>query len=156
MQQHTSCSPKMGIMMPETCWESTDNKHLTVTSCWFSLSLHNVSVNLYKTKISESWGKCEENIPHINTSLEDGIFCFVLNLSRLLKLSPCTKTAVFKCISAAIKCYCREHIFIDHVDSSQYWTTLTVSIHITLINVDFLLSFFGKWEGIDHETFRTN
>jgi len=27
--------------MPETCWESIDNKHLTVPSCWFSLSLHN-------------------------------------------------------------------------------------------------------------------
>ena len=32
---------KMGIMMPETCWESVDNKHLTVASCWFSLLLHN-------------------------------------------------------------------------------------------------------------------
>jgi len=45
--QHTTCSNtclvhlKMGIMMPETCWESIDNKHLTVVSCWFSLSLHN-------------------------------------------------------------------------------------------------------------------
>jgi len=25
-------------MMPETCWESVDNKHLTVASCWFFLS----------------------------------------------------------------------------------------------------------------------
>ena len=45
--QHTTCSNsclvllKMGIMMPEICWESIDNKHLTVASCWFSLSLHN-------------------------------------------------------------------------------------------------------------------
>jgi len=45
--QHTTCSnirlvlQKMGIMMPETCWESVDNKHLTVASCWFFLSLHN-------------------------------------------------------------------------------------------------------------------
>ena len=31
---------KMGIMMPETCWECVDNKYLTVASCWFSLSLH--------------------------------------------------------------------------------------------------------------------
>ena len=44
--QHTTWSNtrlvilKMGIMMPETCWESIDNKHLTVASCWFSLSLH--------------------------------------------------------------------------------------------------------------------
>ena len=30
---------KMGIMMPETCWDSVDNKHLFVASCWFSLSL---------------------------------------------------------------------------------------------------------------------
>ena len=33
---------KMGIMMPETCWEIVDNKHLTVVSCWFSLSLHDL------------------------------------------------------------------------------------------------------------------
>jgi len=45
--QHTACSNtrlvllKMDIMMPETCWEIVDNKHLTVASCWFSLSLHN-------------------------------------------------------------------------------------------------------------------
>ena len=46
--QHTTCSNtrlvllKMGIMMSETCWECTDNKHLTVASCWFSISLHNL------------------------------------------------------------------------------------------------------------------
>jgi len=46
--QHTTCSNtrlvllKVGIMMPETCWESIDNKHLTVASYWFSLSLHNL------------------------------------------------------------------------------------------------------------------
>ena len=46
--QHTTCSSirlvllEMGIMMPETCWESVDNKHITVASCWFSLSLHNL------------------------------------------------------------------------------------------------------------------
>ena len=28
--------------MPETCWESVDNKHLTLASCWFSLSLHDL------------------------------------------------------------------------------------------------------------------
>jgi len=45
--QHTTCSNtrlgllNMGIMMPETCWEVVENKHLTVASCWFSLSLHN-------------------------------------------------------------------------------------------------------------------
>jgi len=45
--QHTTCSNtrlgllKMGKMMPETCWESIDNKHLTVASCWFSISLLN-------------------------------------------------------------------------------------------------------------------
>ena len=46
--QNTTCDNtrlgllKMGIMMPETCWESIDNKHLTLVSCWFSLSLHNL------------------------------------------------------------------------------------------------------------------
>ena len=45
--QHTTCSNirlvllKMGIMMPETCWDSVDNKHLIVAFCWFSLYLHN-------------------------------------------------------------------------------------------------------------------
>ena len=29
-------------MMPETCWEIVKNKHLTLASCWFSLSLHNL------------------------------------------------------------------------------------------------------------------
>jgi len=29
-------------MMPEICWEIVKNKHLTVASCWFSLSLHNL------------------------------------------------------------------------------------------------------------------
>jgi len=29
---------KMGIMMPETCWEIVKNKHLIVASCWFSLT----------------------------------------------------------------------------------------------------------------------
>ena len=29
-------------MMPETCWEIVKNEHLTVASCWFSLSLHNL------------------------------------------------------------------------------------------------------------------
>jgi len=48
LAQHTTCSNtsfvllKMGIMMPETCWESIAIKHLTVASCWFSLSLHNL------------------------------------------------------------------------------------------------------------------
>jgi len=46
--QHNTCSNtrlvllKMGIMMPETCSEIVKNKHLTVASCWFSLSLHNL------------------------------------------------------------------------------------------------------------------
>jgi len=46
--QHTTCSNtrlvllKMGIMMTEKCWGSIDNKHLTVASGWFSISLHNL------------------------------------------------------------------------------------------------------------------
>jgi len=40
MQKHTVfVLLKMGIMMPKTCWDSVDNKHLIVASCWFSLSL---------------------------------------------------------------------------------------------------------------------
>jgi len=56
---------KMGIVMPETCWESVDNKHLTVASCWFALSLHNLLTmhghrNLKKTTVSLS---CSRNHP---------------------------------------------------------------------------------------------
>jgi len=56
--QHTTCSNtrlvllKMGIMMPETCREIIDNKHLTVASCWFSISLqgecHSQSLDIQK------------------------------------------------------------------------------------------------------------
>jgi len=39
-------------VMPETCWEIIDNKHLTVASCWFSLSLP-------KLKYEKNWaGGC--------------------------------------------------------------------------------------------------
>jgi len=60
--QHTTCSNtrlvlrKMGIMMPEICWESVDNKHLTVASCSFSLSLHkkfHSSVNIHSLYMLE-------------------------------------------------------------------------------------------------------
>ena len=40
--------------MPETCWEIVKNKHLTLASCWFSLSLHNLSYNYYVTGIAQS------------------------------------------------------------------------------------------------------
>jgi len=46
--QHITCSNirlvllKIDIMMPETCREIVKNKLLTVASCWFSLSLHNL------------------------------------------------------------------------------------------------------------------
>ena len=43
---------KMGIMMPETCWENIDNKHLTVASCWFSLLLHDVKQIIHDV----TWG----------------------------------------------------------------------------------------------------
>ena len=45
-EQHTKCSNrafvllKMGIMLPETCWDRCNNKHLIVASCWFFLSSH--------------------------------------------------------------------------------------------------------------------
>jgi len=51
--QHTTYSNtrlvllKMGIIMPETCWKGIDNKHLTVASCWFALSLHILSSYLF-------------------------------------------------------------------------------------------------------------
>ena len=48
-EQHTKCSNrafdllKMDIMMPETCWDRSNNKHLIVASCWF-FSLHTLRV----------------------------------------------------------------------------------------------------------------
>jgi len=42
--QNTKCSNvvfvllKMGITIPETCWDRSNNKHLIVASCWFFLS----------------------------------------------------------------------------------------------------------------------
>jgi len=58
--QHTTCSNtrlgllNMSIMMPETCWESVDNKHLTVASCWFSLSLHNLKQFCFDSSLGYS------------------------------------------------------------------------------------------------------
>ena len=49
---------KMGKMMPETCWDSVDNKHLIVESCWFSLSLSlslfTISAASFVATLSES------------------------------------------------------------------------------------------------------
>ena len=48
-EQHTKCSNrafdllKIDIMMPETCWDRSNNKHLIVASCWF-FSLHTLRV----------------------------------------------------------------------------------------------------------------
>jgi len=67
--QHTTCSNtrlgllKMGIMMPETCWESVYNKHLTVASCWFPLSLHYRQVSFYTT---DTFLKSHINWNHAN------------------------------------------------------------------------------------------
>ena len=61
--QHTTCSNtrlgllKMGIMMPETCSESVDNEHLTVASCWFSLSLHNL-LTMHGHRNLKRWWNC--------------------------------------------------------------------------------------------------
>jgi len=65
--QHTTCSNtrlgllKMGIMMPETCWEIVKNKHLTVASCWFSLSLHKVFAIDNKTNYAREMKRLEGN-----------------------------------------------------------------------------------------------
>jgi len=56
--QHTTCSNtrlgllKMGIMMPETCWKIVHNKHLTVASCWFSLSQ---TLNCLYVFVDDEW-----------------------------------------------------------------------------------------------------
>ena len=66
--QHTTCSNtrlvllKMAIMMPEICYESVDNKHLTVASCWFSLSLHEII-----TVCCEDLTKCINTLRKIPT-----------------------------------------------------------------------------------------
>ena len=53
LSQHVS-----GIMMPKTCWESIDNKHLTVASCWFSLSLHNLLTMHGHRNLKKKWFIC--------------------------------------------------------------------------------------------------
>jgi len=60
--QHTTCSNtrlvllKIGIMMPETCSESIDNKHLIVASCWFfSLSLHDCQVQILRSDSPQNY-----------------------------------------------------------------------------------------------------
>ena len=68
--QHTTCSNthlvllKMGIMMPETFWESIDNKCLTAASCWFSLSLHNSWLNSTQFCISYTLYRCTNSLQY--------------------------------------------------------------------------------------------
>ena len=81
--QHTTCSNtrlvllKMDIMMPETCWESIDNKHLTAASCWFSISLHSLLTmhghrNLkLKIKIWVQLTEIIASVPKANKSQEN-------------------------------------------------------------------------------------
>ena len=70
--QHTTCSNirlvllKMGIMMPETCWESIDNKHLTVASSWFSLSLHNLLTMHGHRNLKLFWWSSYIRLPVVN------------------------------------------------------------------------------------------
>ena len=46
----------LNIMMPETCWGSVDNKHLTVASCWFFLSHFTISlVHILASLVSRPW-----------------------------------------------------------------------------------------------------
>jgi len=86
--QHTTCSNtrlvllKMGIMMPETCWESIDNKHLTIASCWPSLSLHDIVTCL--TSPSMANFKCYINIWDDSITNTQSTVEFVCKIRHLL------------------------------------------------------------------------
>ena len=87
--QHTTCSNtrlvllKMGIMMPETCWESIDNKHLTVASCWFSVSLHEICKGHSRTNHEDPNGKYRYTSIRSLTSAVDGGGWLTLHFGRL-------------------------------------------------------------------------
>ena len=64
LEQHTKCSNrafvllKMGIMMLETCWDTSNNKHLIVASCWFFLSSY--------IEITTQYFGCSTMIQHVS------------------------------------------------------------------------------------------
>ena len=107
--QHTMCSNirlvllKMGIMMPETCWEIVENKHLTVASCWFSLSLHSFRSSEYGTHGYHVARKYYELSRRDGSKQVSPICIFILNIHikprrnrRLLKIHL-TKRVAAQC-----------------------------------------------------------
>ena len=105
--QHTTCSNtrlgllKMGIMMPETCWDSVDNKHLTVASCWFSLSLHNLLTMHGHRKLKLQNTKFRHKGKYLNStdssdnwsSFSFGQICILVHIFRVANTiynSPCS------------------------------------------------------------------
>ena len=59
----------------QTCWQSVDNKHLTVESCWFSLSLHDlVEIFVVSPNFQARWFKMATIIPlfilHVNCEFD--------------------------------------------------------------------------------------
>jgi len=82
--QHTTCSNtrlvllKMDIMMPETCWEIIDNKHLTVASFWFSLTLHNLPT-IYGHRNLNLYSKFSWNFLQLSPIFFNGPFRVVMS-----------------------------------------------------------------------------
>jgi len=108
--QHTTCSNtrlvllKMGIMMPETCWESVDNKHLTVASCWFSLSLHN-----FLTMHG-----------HRNLKIKNIYVCFIWLLIYFKLFTLSAKKRKFHYLNLTPNMVFKWHLCFFHITTSYY------------------------------------
>ena len=77
-------------MMPETCWDSVDNKHLIVASCWFSLSLHKKCVLIFSTTFVR-------NSPHSKKNwrgMVKIVYCIELRIKYPLFLSDFNETCI--------------------------------------------------------------
>jgi len=95
--EHTKCSNrafvllKMDIMMPEICWDRSNNKHLIVASCWV-ISIH-TSILCF-TMLMKCWSSMSYYLPYItyNVSSRSGLINF---FSRLIAHRPYTQTNQF-------------------------------------------------------------
>ena len=116
--QYTTCSNirivllKMGIVMPETCWEIVENKHVTVASCWFSLLLHNLLTmhghrNLKNLFLLQQYAHLRDTTWR--------------NLKELWKEGPCWSWSDGKC-----KLLCVVVRFFNLLPSGLFSETLTI------------------------------
>ena len=84
------------IMMPETCWEIVKNKHLTVASCWFSLSLHNLLTMHGHRNLKRLQSSSYANFP-LFTLLSQNIFRNISSQKHLIYSSIYTDLMTAYC-----------------------------------------------------------